>query len=67
MKVADIMTSGAAAVRPETSLADAVNIMIQHHISGLPVTDPDALRQIREILIAERILVPESATSETTA
>jgi 4-hydroxy-tetrahydrodipicolinate synthase len=33
----------------------------------LPVTDPDALRQIREILIEEQILVPESAASEATA
>jgi 4-hydroxy-tetrahydrodipicolinate synthase len=33
----------------------------------LPVTDPDKLRQIREILIEEQILVPEATSAHGTA
>lgn len=33
------MTVGAATVRPEDSIADAARIMIDHHVSGLPVVD----------------------------
>ena len=33
----------------------------------LPVTDPDKLRQIREILIEEQIMVPEATSAHGTA
>jgi CBS domain-containing protein len=41
MKVSDIMTPGAASVRPEASLADAAGMMIDFAISALPVIDQD--------------------------
>jgi len=39
MNAADVMTTGAATVRPETPLVEAAQLMIQHRISGLPVVD----------------------------
>jgi CBS domain-containing protein len=39
MKVGNIMTTGAATVRPDASLAEAARIMVEHRISGLPVVD----------------------------
>jgi CBS domain-containing protein len=39
MKAGDVMTTGAATVRPDASLADAARILIEHRISGLPVVD----------------------------
>ena len=39
MKVGDVMTTGAATVRPDASLAEAARIMVEHRISGLPVID----------------------------
>jgi CBS domain-containing protein len=41
MNAADVMTTGAATVRPETPLAQAVMLMVEHKISGLPVVDAD--------------------------
>jgi CBS domain-containing protein len=35
----DLMTRDVAVVHPETSLLEAVNVMVQRHISGLPVVD----------------------------
>jgi CBS domain-containing protein len=39
MKAGDVMTTGAATVKPSTSLAEAARLMIEHRISGLPVVD----------------------------
>ncbi len=39
MKVADVMTTRAITVRPETSVGDAARLMLQDGISGLPVVD----------------------------
>lgn len=39
MKAGEIMTLGAATVRPETSLGEAARLMVEHRISGLPVVD----------------------------
>ncbi len=39
MKAADVMTTGAATVRPDTPLAEAARLMVEHSISGLPVVD----------------------------
>lgn len=41
MQVGDIMTVGAATVSPETTIAEAAQLMLEHHISGLPVIDAD--------------------------
>jgi len=39
MRVAELMVSDVKAVAPETSVADAVAVMTEHHISALPVVD----------------------------
>jgi len=39
MKAGDVMTTGAATVKPSASLAEAARLMIEHRISGLPVVD----------------------------
>jgi len=41
MKVGDIMTLGAATVRPDTPLLEAAQLMLHHGISGVPVVDAD--------------------------
>lgn len=42
MKAGDVMSTGAATVRPDAVLADAVRVMVEHRISGLPVVDAQA-------------------------
>jgi CBS domain-containing protein len=39
MKAGDVMTTGAATVRPDVSIVDAAKTMVEHRISGLPVVD----------------------------
>jgi len=39
MKAADIMKAPVIWVRPETTIADAARLMLENHISGLPVID----------------------------
>ena len=39
MKAGEVMTQGAATVRPDALLAEAVRVMVEHRISGLPVVD----------------------------
>lgn len=39
MKVHDIMSRRVISVAPDASILDAVRLMLQHHISGLPVID----------------------------
>lgn len=39
MRAGDVMTTGAATVKPGASLAEAARLMIEHRISGLPVVD----------------------------
>jgi len=39
MNVADIMTQPVITVTPETKIAEAARLMLQHRISGLPVVD----------------------------
>ncbi|POR52557.1 CBS domain-containing protein [Bosea psychrotolerans] len=41
MNAGDIMTLGAATVRPGTAVLTAVQLMLHHGISGLPVIDDD--------------------------
>jgi CBS domain-containing protein len=41
MKTADIMTRNVVSVRPETTILQAAQLMLQHRISGLPVVDCD--------------------------
>ncbi len=39
MKAGEVMTTGVVSVTPESAVADAAQLMIEHHISGLPVVD----------------------------
>lgn len=39
MKAKDIMTRPVVTVTPQTPVQDAVRLMLEHHISGLPVID----------------------------
>ncbi|MGX1307711.1 CBS domain-containing protein [Amorphus suaedae] len=41
MKVGDIMTVGAATVSPDTTIGQAAQLMLEHHISGMPVVDAE--------------------------
>jgi CBS-domain-containing membrane protein len=41
MNAADIMTQKVISVTPETTIAEAAGLLLQHRISGLPVIDPD--------------------------
>jgi CBS domain-containing protein len=43
MRAHQIMTRSVVTVSPETELAEAAKIMLQRHISGLPVTDNGSL------------------------
>ena len=39
MNAGDLMTLGAATAKPDTLLAEAARLMLEHRISGLPVLD----------------------------
>ena len=39
MNARDIMTQKVATTRPDSNLTDAIAIMLEHHVSGLPVVD----------------------------
>jgi CBS domain-containing protein len=41
MQAKDVMATNVATIQPETKLADAIGIMLERHISGLPVVDAD--------------------------
>lgn len=40
MRAHQIMTRQVITVSPETTVVDAANVMLKHHVSGLPVVDP---------------------------
>jgi len=44
MQVGDIMTVGAATRTPDTTIAEAAQLMLEHHISGMPVVDAEGKR-----------------------
>jgi CBS domain-containing protein len=41
MRAHQIMSRNVITVRPDTSIVDAAKLMLEHHISGLPVLDKD--------------------------
>ncbi len=41
MKAADVMTLGAATARPDSTVAEAAQLMLHYRVSGLPVVDGD--------------------------
>jgi CBS domain-containing protein len=61
MKASDIMTANPVSVEPSSSVMQAVRLMLQHRISGLPVvaasgtlvgviTEGDLLRRTEKVL-----------------
>ncbi len=43
MHVKDIMTGDPVVVRPETTIDDAIELLLEHRVSGLPVVDGQGL------------------------
>jgi CBS domain-containing protein len=43
MNAADIMTHPVITVAPETTIIETARLMLQHHVSGLPVADGNAV------------------------
>ena len=43
MRAAEVMTRDVATVRPETTIADAIQLMVDRRVSGLPVVDPASI------------------------
>ena len=41
MKVKDVMTTDVLTVRPDTSFKDTVELLVENHVSGVPVVDAD--------------------------
>jgi CBS domain-containing protein len=41
MRAHQIMTTNVVTVRPDTSIVEAAKLMLEHHISGLPMLDKD--------------------------
>lgn len=41
MKARDIMTTEVISVYPDTKIADAARLLLEKHLNGLPVIDPD--------------------------
>lgn len=41
MKVSDVMTRRVISIRPEATILEAIRLMLQNHVSGLPVIDAD--------------------------
>jgi CBS domain-containing protein len=41
MRAHQIMTRNVITVRPDSSIVDAAKLMLEHHVSGLPVLDKD--------------------------
>jgi acetoin utilization protein AcuB len=41
--VSEVMTKGPVTVTPDTSMRDAAALMLQRHLSGLPVVEGDQL------------------------
>jgi CBS domain-containing protein len=39
MKAGEVMTTGAATIRPDATAAEAARLMVEHRISGVPVVD----------------------------
>ncbi|HUG67892.1 MAG TPA: CBS domain-containing protein [Pirellulaceae bacterium] len=42
-QVKDIMTNRAVAVGPETTIDEAIDLLLDHRVSGLPVVDKEGL------------------------
>jgi CBS domain-containing protein len=41
VKVKDVMTTDVLTVRPDTSFKDTVELLVENHVSGVPVVDAD--------------------------
>ncbi len=61
MKVADIMTRRVVSAAPEASVLDAVDLMLKHHVGGLPVIDAHG-RLVGIVTEGDFLRRPESGT-----
>lgn len=41
MQARDIMTANVVTIRPDATVEDAVRLMLDHHISAVPVVDAE--------------------------
>jgi CBS domain-containing protein len=41
MKIREVMTENVLSVRPETTLKEVARMLVENHVSGVPVCDPD--------------------------
>ncbi len=58
MKPGNVVTTGAATVRPDASLAEAARILVEHRISGLPVVSADG--RLVGVVTEHDVLRPEN-------
>ena len=65
LTVADVMTKPVLTVRPDTPLQQAVQIISDHHVSGLPVVDAEG-RLIGE-MTEQDLMVRESGVDAVNA
>jgi CBS domain-containing protein len=61
MKVKDVMTSPIVSVEPDGTISQAVQIMLQRHISGLPVIDKEG-RLVGIVTDGDRLRRTETGT-----
>jgi CBS domain-containing protein len=59
--IRDIMTKDVVAVRPETTLAEAVQVLTEHHIGGAPVVSADGalVGVISELALIDVVFEPD--------
>jgi CBS domain-containing protein len=62
MRAHQIMTAHVIAVRAETTIAEAIDLMLRHHISGLPVVDDAAGKLIGIVSEGDFIRRAETGT-----
>lgn len=60
-QIRDIMTKNLVTVRPETTLADAVRVLTEHHIGGAPVVSADGalVGVISELALIDVVFEPD--------
>ena len=59
--IRDIMTKDVVVVRPETTLAEAVKVLTEHHIGGAPVVSDDGalVGVISELALIDVVFEPD--------
>jgi len=62
MRVRDVMTHDVVTVRPEATLRDAAKLLVEHHVTGLVVTDGDG--EVLGVLSQADVLARERGRDE---